>query len=76
MPDCDVASLAGESFCCEELKEFPEVVSRYCHDSEFYNKQKRECEKVYKEYDKKDFATECKRFLEKVRLWLENGEIE
>ena len=75
LPNCDVASIAGESFCCEKLREFPEIVSRYCHNQKFYDKQKMECEKVYEEYDKKDFATECKRVLGKVQSWLQNGEI-
>lgn len=53
MPNCDVANL-GEEFVCNSLEEFPNVVSRYCHDSEFYNSQVKYCEKQCEKYKNMD----------------------
>jgi len=70
--ECDVA-FVGEHFICDSIEKYPDMVSKYCHDQAFYDRQsqyalekhrsrgvsrKESCEKVVKFV--KDYMEECK----------------
>lgn len=65
--DCDVAWV-GEHFICGSLEEYPEMVSRYCHDQAFYESQ---CRRAAEEYRSKqvDRRRECGKVIQCVRDW-------
>lgn len=71
--DCDVA-WAGEEFVCDSLEEYPEMVSRYCHDQAFYEAQSRRAlEKVRSSMV--NSGEECEKVIQCVRKW-QRGELE
>lgn len=67
--DCDVA-WAGEDFICGSLEEYPEMVSRYCHDQAFYESQSRRALEAFRSGEVNP-GEECERVIRCVREWQE-----
>jgi glycosyltransferase involved in cell wall biosynthesis len=76
--NCDVSNVTGPDFCCQNLSQMQEQITRYHEDREFYKKQQ---EKVWDSYRKKrkllgNVANEIQQMLQQVELWLQTGEIQ
>lgn len=75
LPDCDVANLIGEDFCCQSLKEMKEEIIKYVKDEDFYKNQQ---EKARKKYAKRMSVSNAKSYqtmLQQLEEWLEKGEV-
>lgn len=66
LPNCDVANI-GEQFVCESLDQFPELVSKYCNDKAFYQRQVEYCESLQKNIQKLDNSREIEKLICFVR---------
>ncbi len=65
--DCDVA-WAGEEFICGSLEEYPDMVSRYCHDRAFYERQSRRVLETIQSREV-NLGQECQKVIRCVREW-------
>lgn len=67
LPDCDVANL-GDAFVCDSLEHFPGLVSRYCHDREYYQAQVAYAHQVYKRMKSIDNCAAVKSTVERIKV--------
>ncbi|MBO5483682.1 MAG: hypothetical protein J5979_00550 [Lachnospiraceae bacterium] len=74
LPGCDIANV-GEAFVCDCLEEYPGLVSRYCHDEDFYQRQVEACRNQYDRLFCVDHAEECKKVIEQTRLHIKKNQI-
>ena len=42
LPDCDVANVVGDSFICNDLKDYPAIVEKYVTDQDWFKLQQNE----------------------------------
>ncbi len=66
---CDVANV-GEEFVCNSLEEYPQLVSKYCHDEKFYQSQVETCRSQYKVLFEIDHASQCKKVIEQTQKYI------
>ena len=70
--DCDTA-FVGEHFICEKMEQYPDTVSKYCYDQEFYVRQSRYALEKHKS-TRVSHKKECAKVVKFVRDWLEECE--
>lgn len=66
--ECDTA-FVGEHFICDRMEQYPDIVSKYCHDQAFYDRQSRYALEKHKS-GRVSHREECAKVVKFVRDWL------
>ncbi len=74
LPNCDVAHMK-EEFVCDSLEKFPELVSEYCHNEEFYQSKVRVCKRLQEKVTNivKDGSSNLEKTVTKIKELCQQG---
>lgn len=75
LPYCDVASVTGEEFQCEDLPAMQELIHRYEADDVFYKGQQEKAKEKYEQRLSVSSMENYKNMLQQLEEWLEKGEV-
>nr|MDE6852798.1 glycosyltransferase [Lachnospiraceae bacterium] len=75
LPDCDVSSLVGDAFCCQNLEEMKEEILRYQRDPDFYREKQEKVKEKNEENNAVNNLEYFKMLFQQLEKWLETGEI-
>lgn len=75
LPNCDVSSLVGDAFCCQNMDEMKEEILRYQRDPDFYREMQERVKEKNEENNAVSNLEYYKMLFQQLEKWLGAGEI-
>lgn len=75
LPNCDVSSLVGDAFCCQNMNEMKEEILRYQRDPDFYREMQERVQEKNEQNNAVSNLEYYKMLFQQLEKWLGAGDI-